>query len=491
MKLIYQYMLGFLVVVGTCLGVISIAIYSYSESMAYRQTWMQLEGYSDNLQKMALRVDPRTGTIDNITTETLDDMQDILADQKVNFVLFDKIGRELYPNRTSQPLIDAKTLALLRKGNTIRERNSTERSRPRVYHKRPMTYIMKPWFDQDNKMVAILLAGSEVSAVETNINTIKRNLLVALLVSVFIALVLSWFLANWQVKRIDKLRQATKQVAGGDFDVKIATDGQDELDDLAHDFNAMTISLQDYDQEIKRQEQRRKDFMADASHEMRTPLTTINGLLEGLAYDAIPAENRGQSIQLMRNETKRLIRLVNENLDYEKIRTNQIPLHQRSFDVQDCLQNIVSQLQEKATTSQDQLVLQAPDDLQIYADYDRFIQIVFNITQNAIQFTNQGLITIKAWHDDQQHAVLITISDNGIGMSSDQVKNIWERYYKADPSRKNTKYGESGLGLAIVHQLMQQHHGKIQVRSHLEQGTTFTLTFYDQEVIRANDTDQN
>ena len=220
--------------------------------------------------------------------------------------------------------------------------------------------------------------------------------------------------------------------------------------------------------------------MADAAHEMRTPLTTVKGLLEGLAYDAIPEEMREKSISLMQNETNRLIRLVNENLDYEKIRTNQIKLNQQTFNAVEALQNIQEQLQKKAADAGDTIVLEAQEEVAIYADYDRFVQVMFNIMQNAIQFTNDGQITVTA--EAGFHETILTVSDTGIGMTSEQVKNIWERYYKADPSRKNTKYGESGLGLAIVHQLVQLHHGTIEVQSEPDQGTTFTLTFPDETV---------
>ena len=223
---------------------------------------------------------------------------------------------------------------------------------------------------------------------------------------------------------------------------------------------------------------------------MRTPLTTINGLLEGLAYDAIPEKSRQHSIELMRNETKRLIRLVNDNLDYEKIRTNQISLYQRNFNAYKPLTDVVTQLQQKAQDAGDQLSLKAPEELPIYADYDRFIQIIVNITQNAIQFTNQGEITITGERNAQQTATIIAIKDNGIGMTAEQVQNIWERYYKADPSRKSTKYGESGLGLAIVHQLMEQHHDQITVESKLHEGTTFTLTFFDEAVLTKKTTNR-
>ncbi len=202
--------------------------------------------------------------------------------------------------------------------------------------------------------------------------------------------------------------------------------------------------------------------------------------MEGLQYDAIPEEMREKSITLMQNETNRLIRLVNENLDYEKIRTNQIKLNQQRFDAVDALQNIQEQLQKKAAESGDALVIDAPEKVPIYADYDRFVQVMFNIIQNAIQFTTDGQITITA--KEGFHETILTVSDTGIGMTDEQLKNIWERYYKADPSRKNTKYGESGLGLAIVHQLVQLHKGTIEVQSQPDQGTTFTLTFPDEMI---------
>ena len=147
----------------------------------------------------------------------------------------------------------------------------------------------------------------------------------------------------------------------------------------------------------------------------------------------------------------------------------------------EAIQNIQEQLEMKATEAGDTLILDAQENVPIYADYDRFVQVMFNIMQNAIQFTENGQITVTA--EAGFHETILTISDTGIGMTDKQVKNIWERYYKADPSRKNTKYGESGLGLAIVHQLVQLHYGTIEVQSIPEQGTTFTLTFPDETIV--------
>ena len=152
----------------------------------------------------------------------------------------------------------------------------------------------------------------------------------------------------------------------------------------------------------------------------------------------------------------------------------------KKFNGTETLENIVAQLEAKAEAAGDALVLNAEPAIEIYADYDRFVQIMVNIIQNAIQFTENGTITISL--EKGYLETIIKIQDTGIGMSEQQMKSIWDRYYKVDPSRKNTKYGESGLGLPIVQQLVRLHKGKLEVESELGKGTTFTVKLPDVEL---------
>lgn len=152
----------------------------------------------------------------------------------------------------------------------------------------------------------------------------------------------------------------------------------------------------------------------------------------------------------------------------------------KRFNGTETLKNIVAQLETKAEAAGNVLVLQAEDDVEVYADYDRFVQIMVNIIQNAIQFTENGTITISL--EKGYLETIIRIKDTGIGMTEQQMKSIWDRYYKVDPSRKNTKYGESGLGLPIVQQLVRLHKGKLEVESELGTGTTFTVKLPDVEI---------
>ncbi|MCM1597317.1 HAMP domain-containing histidine kinase [Latilactobacillus sakei] len=473
MKLIYQWMLAFFGVIMTTIVIVGIAFTQYSTKTAYNNTWDQLEGYASVIEREAFK----QGSQATLSKQFIDDSQAILSQQRVSFNFFNAQNEMVYPAPNSNVSVKKKYWKYLKKGQV--QRLSMSKDSRQFNNDQDQLVVFKPVFYND-KLIYVIGVGSSIKNVKSGLVTMRKNLLIAFLLSTIGGILLSYVLARYQIYRISRLRNATHLVAEGDFDVHIDNPGKDELDDLATDFNEMVHSLNESEAEIKRQEDRRRQFMADVAHEMRTPLTTVKGLLEGLAYDAIPEEMREKSISLMQNETNRLIRLVNENLDYEKIRTNQIKLNQQTFNAVEALQNIQEQLQKKAADAGDTIVLEAQEEVAIYADYDRFVQVMFNIMQNAIQFTNNGQITVTA--EAGFHETILTVSDTGIGMTPEQVKNIWERYYKADPSRKNTKYGESGLGLAIVHQLVQLHHGTIEVQSEPDQGTTFTLTFPDETV---------
>jgi signal transduction histidine kinase len=406
-----------------------------------------------------------------------------LNQQDVSFVFIDKDRNVQYPEKSgkvNQHLVSDEQWKALKVGQQQKETSSKNV----MGQNQTTSYAMVPFFT-NGEFFGVLLVSQPAMNVESSVNSIVTDLFKAFIIASIIAIIVSYFFATQQVKRINRMRSATKEVASGNFDVIVPNRNRDEFDDLADDFNQMTVSLKASQEEIERQEERRKQFMADASHEMRTPLTTINGLLEGLQYNAIPENQKEKAIKLMQNETSRLIRLVNENLDYEKIRTNQISVVLQKFNATEAVSTLVSQLHGKAEASGDELILQADAPIDVYADYDRFVQVLVNLIQNAIQFTTNGTITVAI--KKLEKATEISIADTGIGMTEDQVKNIWDRYYKADPSRKNTKYGESGLGLSIVQELVRLHNGTIEVVSALDKGTTFTVVFPD----KPEDTDQN
>ena len=344
--------------------------------------------------------------------------------------------------------------------------------------KEATAYALVP-FNLNREFYGALIVTQPAQNINAVVSEFSVNLLKGFALSGILAIVISYAFATFQLRRINRMKKATKAVANGNFDSILPVHHRDEFDELAEDFNKMTISLKESNEEIDRQEERRRQFMADASHEMRTPLTTINGLLEGMEHQMIPESQKDNAIRLMKNETERLIRLVSENLDYEKIRTNQISMVIKKFNATETMRQLLAQLESKAEVSHNQLLLETQEEIDIFADYDRFVQIMVNILQNAIQFTENGEIRVKI--EKEELETVISISDTGIGMAEEELKNIWDRYYKVDPSRKNRKFGESGLGLPIVQQLVRLHKGHIDVTSELGKGTTFRIAFPNTE----------
>ena len=389
-------MLSFFAIILTLMVIVSISFINVTNNTMYHNTWQQLKSYSDSLIQDSIRYNMATQSFEGFATESLNSNANLLTRQNVHFAIYDTTHRKIFASNGFAPSMSKSDWKKLKKGETVCTKLITPKINSRVSKGASprMTEVSRPYFYK-GKMIAVVSIATFVSTIEQNMHQIKINLIMALLTASLVTLAVSYFLARSITKRIDRLRMATHQIAQGNYNVEVDDNGRDEVADLGRSFNQMTASLRESQQEIRRQEERRRRFMANAAHEMRTPLTTINGILEGLQYDAIPEEDKKHSIQLMQNDTRRLIRLVNDNLDYEKIRTNQIAMERKVFDASAVLENLREQLAKKAKEKKDTLHLDVEKNLRVYADYDRFVQIMFNIIQNAIQFTDNGIIDIR------------------------------------------------------------------------------------------------
>ena len=479
MRYLYQQLLAFCSMIAMIILIVGVSFTQLTKQTIEENNYQQLFGYAESVEKTTQTYAANFPQLsqDQAFQNALLLTEQVLTEQNVNFIFIDKNERLIYPTDDSMLdfTISPEQWKNLRNG---KQQKFTDHKNI-LGQQQATSYALVP-FNLNHEFYGALVVSQPARNIDNSVRSVTLNLFKGFIFSSIVAVIASYVFAAFQVKRINRLRNATKEVTNGNFDVQLPVHDKDEFDELADDFNKMTNSLKESQAEIEEQENRRRQFMADAAHEMRTPLTTINGLLEGLAYNAIPENQRENAIKLMKNETERLIRLVNENLDYEKIRTDQITMVIKKFNGTETLRNLVTQLEAKAEAAGDTLILEAQEEIDVYADYDRFVQIMVNIIQNAIQFTENGQITISI--EKGYLETIIKIKDTGIGISEQQMKNIWERYYKVDPSRKNTKYGESGLGLPIVQQLVRLHKGKIEVESEEGKGTTFTVRLPDVEI---------
>lgn len=393
MKMIYQQLLAFFLVIACTILLLGFSFGRMSKTFVYDTTWHNLEKYSDSLIQQSLTISSKNKAKVTFDEEKLKNSEALLENQAVHFTVFSPKDQVIYPNNGVAPRITKNDWRHLRKNQIVRKVNNKNFKLRNGKTRPAMIEVLKPYYYK-KKLVAAVTVGAFISDVNSNVKRINRDLLKALFVALIISMFVSFFIARRLNRRISKLRSAANQVSNGNYKIRLKPGAKDEIGELIIDFNHMTQSLQQANNEIQRQEERRQEFLANAAHEMRTPLTTISGILEGIKYDVIPQESKAKSIDLMSSETQRLIRLVNENLDYEKIRSNSIQLDKRHFNAAKVLENVIDQLNSKAEGSGDTLVLNAPKDLSIFADYDRFVQIVFNIVTNAIQFTNKGTITV-------------------------------------------------------------------------------------------------
>lgn len=448
--------------------ILSLVFAHYVEGLVYQNKVDELKSYGENiLEDIATSATPSIRVLNQYGT--------VLNGRNISFSIFDEKGKLIFPTGGFNQNWKLKDdiLAQISQGKTYVYKYKVQHSDEDV------TLVALPYIVQDTLVGGIFLTAP-ISGSRDMISKINQYLLLTVLLAFVISILPSWILSKFHVNRIKKIQEATSLVSAGDYSVKLPPSDFDEIGELANDFNHMVKKLNESAEEIESLENRRRNFMSDVSHELRTPLTTISGVVEGLKNGMIADTEKEKGINLVSQETKRLIRLVNENLDYDKIRSNQIILRKEDIQLSDVFEIIQEQLYLQADEKNNRLEVEVDEDVYVFADYDRLIQILINITKNSIQFTEDGTIWLRG-RAENNHTV-IEIEDTGIGIDSAEVEKIWHRFYKADISRTNNPYGEFGLGLSIVKQLINLHKGTIDVLSEKGKGTKFVIHIpYDKE----------
>lgn len=462
-KYVYQQLVSHLSVIIIAFVILSVLFSQFVEQFVYDTKIDELSTYGQNILEEMETTGRSSRTI-------LSEYSNVLDGRDIQFSLFDDQSKIIYANEGYGPevtLRDEEWEQIIN-GEKVVVKQDFKRFGEGV------TFVLLPYVHGGQFVGGILLA-SPIKGLRAAVSQINNYLFYTVLIALVASFLLSWVLSAFHVNRIKRIQAATSKVAGGNYDVHITSSGFDEIGDLASDFNHMVEKLNLSMDEIESLENRRRKFMADVSHELRTPLTTISGVMEGIRNDMIPASEKERGMELASKETKRLIRLVNENLDYEKIRSNQVTLHPSEVQLSEVFEIIKDQLTLLASEKHNEIIIGVTEDTVVYADYDRLIQILINIVKNSIQFTQNGTIYLRGYIKKQ--LTIIEIEDTGSGIDPDNIKDIWQRFYKAGLSRSTNPYGEFGLGLAIVKQLVMLHQGNIDVISDKGKGTTFIISF--------------
>jgi two-component system sensor histidine kinase BaeS len=295
---------------------------------------------------------------------------------------------------------------------------------------------------------------------------IRTALLAALAAAIVAAVAVSLALSSRIAGPVTRLATAARRIAAGHYAERVPTSGAGEIGELASSFNVMTDSLE-------ATERRRLQLVGDVAHELRTPLSTLDGYLEGLEDGVVQADP--ETWALLRRETARLTRLVNDLQDLWRAEARQLPLRIEAVDARAVIRQVVDQASPAAAVRQISLAAELPETpCLVSADRDRLAQIVMNYLTNAVRYSPDGAavsVVVRGGSD-----VVIAVRDHGPGLTPQQRAQVFERFYRIDPSRSRA-LGGSGIGLAIVHALAEAMHGRAWAESDGPgTGSTFAIS---------------
>ncbi len=314
-----------------------------------------------------------------------------------------------------------------------------------------------PLLSKNGAVMGYVLVSASAKAMQSYIvDNLQVSLIsgIAVLMIVFIAL---YIVTYRQAKPLRQMAAATRQFSRGDFSARIRVKGRDEVAELANALNTMAVSLSS-------EEEARRSFVANVSHELKTPMTTISGFIDGILDGTVPQEKHSHYLQIVSDEVKRLSRLVRSMLDLSRIDSGQLKLHPVSFDLTETL--CATLLTFEQQIEQKKLTVEGLDHCApqtICADFDLLQQVVYNLLENAVKFTNEGgTLSFRVYRETGR--TFLSIRNTGEGIPSTELPHIFERFYKSDRSRSLDKSG-TGLGLYLVKTIVNLHGGEITVHS--------------------------
>jgi signal transduction histidine kinase len=286
--------------------------------------------------------------------------------------------------------------------------------------------------------------------------------------ALIVSAVLAWLIARWVAAPLGHAAQAAMSVAAGDFDQHIEPGGPSETESLAIAFNEMVRRVQ-----FGRQAQR--DFVANVSHELKTPLTSIQGFAQAILDGTVKeSKEQKQAAKVIYEESERLTRLVEDLLDLARIDAGQVVFKRHPVDLGQLLKGVIERMNTRASESGVKLVDELPKLPHIIGDGDRLAQVFTNLMDNAIKYSAEGgEVTLRG--EEQSGWISVHVDDIGTGIPTDELSRIFERFYQLDKARAGGSGRGVGLGLAISREIVQAHGGRLVVQSEEGRGSRFTV----------------
>jgi signal transduction histidine kinase len=323
------------------------------------------------------------------------------------------------------------------------------------------TAIVAPSYfkgDQEggNGIIGSVFAVTESKTTAIMMSVIKTFFVIAV-ICLGVGFLLIWILTKNMITPLRQMSSAAKRFAVGDFSYRVPVKGNDELSDLAYAFNDMADALD-------KLESSRRSFVANVSHELKTPMTSIAGFIDGILDGTIPKSKSDYYLKLVSDEVRRLSRLVVAMLNMSKIESGDFEMKPKNYNISDQIIHIILTFEQKIEKKNiDIRGLDTLEPYRVMADTDMIYQVIYNLLDNAVKFTNEnGFIEIHG--QDLGDWIQIKIKNSGEGIQANELSRVFERFYKVDKSRSLDAKG-AGLGLYIVKMMVEMHGGRIYAKS--------------------------
>ena len=318
-----------------------------------------------------------------------------------------------------------------------------------------------------SEIIGVLLLVSPVQEMMQSLYQLQDQMMLIFVIIAVAALLCALIFSRIITNPIAALMRGINRMSKGDFSARVPVKGSGEMKRLALAFNSMSEKLETLDQS-------RNQFVSNASHELKTPLATMKIMLESLIYQPdMDKELRTEFMNDINSEIDRLSNIVSDLLTLVKMDSNSVKLNRESLSIAALVKENAHRLQPIAEQKKQSISLSLGDPGDMYADRSKLNQVIYNLMENAVKYTQAGG-AVKVTLTRQGRDAHLTVTDNGPGIPKENLPHIFDRFYRVDKARSREK-GGTGLGLSIVHQLVLLHGGSIRVESEEGKGCTFIV----------------
>lgn len=318
------------------------------------------------------------------------------------------------------------------------------------------------------KLVGGIFMCKSISVMKEAAKDINNVVMGLTVPAVLLSFLLIYFFTKNLVKPLTEMNEAAKIIADGNFERRIEYYANDEIGQLAESFNDMAKSLEE-------SEKNRREFIANISHDLRSPLTSIQGFIGAIADGTIPPEKEKKYFNIILEETGRLSKLANDMVDLSRAEAGATVIEKCIFDINDLIRDSLDSMEHRFRQKNIKASVVFADEVtEVNADPNKIQRVMQNLLDNAVKFTSEGGdITVET--SIKNDKVYVSVKDTGIGIKNEEKKKVFERFFKADSSRGLDKTGV-GLGLSIVKEFVKAHGETIEVNSEEGKGTEFVFT---------------